>query len=53
VAHWLGPHLAGVAPGIESYSVGSELSVKFRDLATSRGVPAEVRALLGKKLSFA
>ena len=46
VCHWLRRQTEGVTPGIQSYSVGQELSVTYSDLAAAHGVPAEVTRLL-------
>jgi len=55
VCHWLRRQTEGVVPGVQSYSVGQELSVTYSDLATAHGVPAEVTRLLAPvaRIAFA
>lgn len=48
VAFWLRPALDGVTSDVESYSVGQELTVKFRSGKQTLGVPDEVVALVRK-----
>lgn len=46
VAHWMRPLLEGIGSGIQSYSVGGELSVTYASAALQSGIPDEVGAIL-------
>lgn len=52
IAHWMQPGVAGVPVGIQSYSVGQDLSVTFNAASVQEGLPADIRRLLRLERRF-